>query len=58
MNTEIMKKMGFTSEVEKVEKGICPFCNKEVDVDIMSPEDFREYKISGLCKSCQDGFFG
>lgn len=58
MNKEIMKKMGFGKEVELVENGYCPFCKKPVKM-----EDFRdhisraEFKISGLCQTCQDEWF-
>lgn len=57
MNKEIMKKLGFEKEVEKVEKGICPFCNKEIG-EFRDELSRREYKISGLCQECQDEMFG
>jgi hypothetical protein len=50
---------GFDKEVELVDRGQCPFCQKPVD-----PESFRddlsrkEFKISGLCQKCQDEMFG
>lgn len=59
MNVHIMKACGFEDEVNKVRKGICPFCNRKVERD-----DFRdaisakEYRISGLCQECQDNTFG
>jgi len=59
MNKEIMKEAGFSKYVEKVELGICPFCNKPVNTksfrDALSK---KEYEISGLCQQCQDNFFG
>lgn len=59
MNPNIMKAFGFDKEVEAVQQGKCPFCGKVVD-----PQEFRaeinerEFKISGLCQSCQDQVFG
>ena len=55
-----MRKMGYAAEVEDVEKGICPFCKKAVNVDKDFRDDIsrKEYKISGLCQSCQDDMFG
>jgi len=55
-----LRAFGFDKEVEKVEKGECPFCGS----DKVKPEDFRddksrrEHQISGLCQSCQDEIFG
>ena len=59
MNKEIMKAAGFGKDVEKVEAGICPFCNKEIKwEDFRNEISRREYRISGLCQSCQDEMFG
>ncbi len=60
MNKKIMEAVGFKKEIEKVEHGCCPFCNKKIDEE----KDFRdslsrkEFKISGLCQNCQDKIFG
>ena len=36
----------------------CPFCGKEVSEDDFRDELSRkEFRISGLCQSCQDDFF-
>ena len=55
MNKEIMKSAGFEEEVERVEKGICPICEKQILAgsfrDALSE---REFQISGLCQECQD----
>lgn len=43
---------------KKAEKMICPFCNKKVDInDFRDKLSLEEFKISGLCQSCQDKFF-
>ena len=59
MNKKLMKDLGFENEVNKVELGLCPFCNKKINIkdfkDILS---INEFKISGLCQSCQDKTFG
>jgi hypothetical protein len=58
MNKEIMKKLGFTKEVELVEQGRCPFCEKQVKIEDFKDEiSTREFKISGLCQTCQDEVF-
>jgi len=59
MNKKIMQKMGFAEDVDKVEKGICPRCDKKVNKkefrDFLS---MKEFSISGLCQECQDEIFG
>lgn len=58
MNKKIMEKAGFNKEIKKVEQGRCPFCDRQVKM-----EDFRdalsrkEFRISGLCQTCQDTIF-
>lgn len=57
MNPQLMKKI-FPQQVELVSQGKCPLCSKDID-----PESFRddvsrrEFKISGICQSCQDEIF-
>lgn len=61
MNEAIMKKAGFGEEVNKVKYGYCPFCNIYITEKMkskMSSADLREFKISGLCSSCQKEMFG
>lgn len=37
---------------------LCPFCNIAVNPgDFRDPISLREYEISGLCQTCQDGIF-
>jgi RNA polymerase-binding transcription factor DksA len=52
---EIMKTI-FPKEMERREKGKCPTCGEEIGPfrDLRSR---REFKISGMCQNCQDGFF-
>jgi len=53
-----MKTMGFGDQVSLVEKGKCPFCKKQVDPGKFKDElTLKEYRISGMCEECQDGFF-
>ncbi len=60
MNKKIMKQMGFGQQVDLVEKGMCPFCRKKIDME----NEFRnfisrkEFLISGQCQECQDKIFG
>jgi hypothetical protein len=59
MNKDIMRMAGFGKEVEKVELGLCPFCQVTIKMeDFRDDISRREYKISGLCQSCQDNIFG
>ena len=58
MDKEILRTLGFEKEVKNVEKGICPFCNEEVDESKLKDEvSKREFKISGICQKCQDSTF-
>ena len=53
-----MKAVGFAKEVEEVKMGLCPFCKKEIILsDFKNELSKREFKISGICQSCQDEFF-
>lgn len=36
---------------------MCPTCNKPYGA-FKNDESIKEYKISGMCQSCQDGIFG
>lgn len=57
MNKEIIEKL-FPDALRRMEAGRCPICAK-----VIKPEEFRteldvkEYKISGMCQSCQDKAF-
>ena len=58
MNKEILNKLGFNKEVKLVSEKKCPFCKKEINVDEFEDElSKKEFKISGLCQSCQDEVF-
>ena len=53
-----MRAMGFGPEVDKKNEGVCPFCNELVNMndfkDELSKKDFR---ITGMCQTCQDNFY-
>jgi len=58
MNKELLRAAGFKKEVKLVEEKKCPFCKDSIDVNSFKNETSKkEYKISGLCQKCQDGFF-
>lgn len=58
MDEKIMEACGFGEEVKKVKEGKCPFCNKEIDMnDFKDGLSKKEFKISGLCQTCQDEMF-
>ena len=44
--------------IENQKKGLCPICNKIVDInDFYDLKSLNEYAISGLCVYCQDTIF-
>lgn len=58
MNKKIMKKAGFGKEVKKVEWGRCPFCGRQIKMeDFKDALSRKEFRISGLCQTCQDTIF-
>jgi len=58
MNREIMLKMGFAKEVERIDKGRCPLCNKKIkQLDFIDELSKEEFKISGMCQTCQNEVF-
>jgi len=60
MNEEIMRAAGFGTQVDLVKAGKCPWCRKDVkeeDFTDKEPIFLREFKISGICYTCQNGFF-
>jgi len=58
MNENIMRAAGFGPEVQLVKNKQCPFCKKFVNEQEFTKDiERKEFKISGLCKSCQDDFF-
>lgn len=52
--------MGKMKELfERKERGLCPFCGKKVDENSFRDDlSLKEFKISGLCQTCQDEVFG
>lgn len=58
MNKDLMRRMGFSEEVEKVEQGLCPSCGEPIGEQFFRDKlSRREYRISGLCQKCQDKVF-
>lgn len=58
MNKDIMIALGFGKQVDLVNQSKCPFCATLVDPSKFKDElSFKEYKISGLCQSCQNEMF-
>lgn len=56
MNKQILKSIGFTEEVNRIEAGKCPTCGKDIG-SFRDQASKKEYKISGMCQTCQDDFF-
>lgn len=58
MNKELMKQAGFGKQVKAVEQGKCPICQKDINTkEFKNAISLKEYKISGMCQSCQDSIF-
>jgi hypothetical protein len=58
MNKSIMRACGFSKEVEAVEQGKCPICDKVINQSEFKDELSRkEFTISGMCQVCQDKTF-
>lgn len=57
MNREIMKQAGFAKELEAIDSGKCPTCNKPVG-KFRDELSCKEFVISGMCQDCQDDIFG
>jgi len=58
MNKHIMRAACLNLEVTRTELGRCPFCSQIVNrLDFKDALSMREFKISGLCQTCQDETF-
>ena len=50
-----MRSLGFGDEMDKVEKGLCPFCDKPVkEEDFTDRLSLADFKITGMCQKCQN----
>ena len=55
---KILLQTGFVDEVEKVNQGKCPFCNKQVDTSEFKDKlSLKEFNQSGICQKCMDKHF-
>ena len=55
---ELLEKL-FPEQTRRIQESKCPFCGKKIDSENEFRDDIsmNEFKISGLCQSCQDDFF-
>jgi len=51
-----MAAMGYGKELEAIDAGRCPICDKMVG-SFRNANSIKEFKISGMCQACQDDFF-
>ena len=60
MNDDIMRQAGLGHMVDKVHKGVCPTCNRKDAKSTINDDklSIKEFKISGMCQTCQDNIFG
>jgi len=49
----------FPEQAKTVDEGKSPFCEKGIDPDIEFRDNLsvKEYHMSGICQTCQDGIF-
>ena len=53
-----LRLLGFDDQVDKVEQGLCPFCDEPIDTAAFRDEKSRkEYELSGMCQNCQNETF-
>lgn len=58
MNEQIMRAAGLGDRVDLVKAGKRPFCKADTHRDDFQDEaSYNEWRISGMCRKCQDGFF-
>ena len=58
MDEKIMRVASFGAEIDRHKSGVCPFCKKDVKEQYFDREaDLKEFRISGLCVSCQKDIF-
>ena len=58
MNKQMLIEAGFHQEVKLIEEGKCPCCHEVINENDFSDElSKKEFKLSGMCQSCQDDFF-
>jgi len=56
---DLLRSMGLNSEADALEKGNCPTCDTPVSEEAFTDElSLKEYRISGMCQTCQDRVFG
>jgi hypothetical protein len=61
MNKKILEKLGFGKELELVEQGKCPFCQKPITKEMFKGLPLiyaKEFDISHTCPECQNEVFG
>jgi len=50
---------GFTRKIYRVERKNCSCCSEKIDkTKFKTTEHLVEFKLSGLCETCQDKIFG
>lgn len=51
----ILRQAGLGRNVERVEAGRCPCCDRGIDpAEFRDDISRREFRISGMCQACQD----
>lgn len=58
-NEKLLRATGFGKAVDLRKKGICPLCQKKVNIhELRDFEDKEEHRMSGMCQACIDKTFG
>jgi hypothetical protein len=54
----VLRLCGLGKNVNKVEAGLCPLCDKKINLDEFRDDISRkEFDISGMCAACQQEVF-
>ena len=58
MNEDLMRQMGFGSQMDDIKIGRCPLCGSVIHhEDFTDTLSYKEFKISGMCQECQNKTF-
>lgn len=58
MNKDILRQAGLGKQVDLVDKGKCPICERTIVMSTFRDKlSVKEFNISGMCQACQDDMF-
>ena len=59
MNKQILRSLGFGKQIDRVERGNCPLCDKVINLNIEFRDklSFKEFQISGFVPGLSGRYF-